>query len=176
MKLDRLTDPAHPLFARAMELYSISFPAHEQRLAASQRRILHDEAYHFDLVQTQDSFAGLLLYWEDPAFLYVEHFCILPALRGRGCGSRALELLQAKGKPVILEIDPPLDEIARRRKGFYERCGFAETPFAHLHPPYRQNAAGHELVVMSSPAPLTRAEYDRFAAFLNGRVMADVFD
>src|SRR5699024_998991 len=117
-----------------------------------------------------------ILYWEQPNFFYVEHFCVLPQLRGMGFGSRALELLQAKGKPVILEIDPPRDAVSRRRKGFYERCGFAENPFAHLHPPYRRGAAGHDLVVMSSPAALTEEEYDRFAAFLNGHVMADVFD
>ena len=35
---------------------------------------------------------------------------------------------------------------------------------------------GHDLVVMSSPAPLTEEEYGRFAAFLKGHVMADVFD
>lgn len=93
-----------------------------------------------------------------------------------GFGSRALELLQAKGKPVILEIDPPRDEVSRRRKGFYERSGFAANPFAHLHPPYRRGAAGHDLVIMSSPAALTEEEYGRFAAFLKGHVMADVFD
>ena len=176
MELKRLTDPASPLFAPAMELYGISFPVHEQRLDASQRRILGDEAYHFDLLWAEGAFAVLILYWEQPDYFYVEHFCVLPQLRGMGFGSRALELLQAKGKPVILEIDPPRDEVSRRRKGFYERCGFAENPFAHLHPPYRRGAAGHDLVVMSSPAPLTAEEYGRFAAFLKGHVMADVFD
>ncbi len=176
MELKRLTDPASPLFAPAMELYSISFPVHERRLDASQRRILGDEAYHFDLLWAEGAFAGLILYWEQPDYFYVEHFCVLPQLRGMGFGSRALELLQAKGKPVILEIDPPRDEVSRRRKGFYERCGFAANPFAHVHPPYRRGAAGHDLVVMSSPAALTEEEYGRFAAFLKGHVMADVFD
>src|SRR5699024_10581250 len=114
MELKRLTDPESPLFAPAMELYGISFPRHEQRLAASQRRILADEAYHFDLLWAEGAFAGLILYWEQPDYFYVEHFCVLPQLRGMGFGSRALELLQAKGKPVILEIDPPLDEVSRR--------------------------------------------------------------
>ena len=90
MELKRLTDPESPLFAPAMELYGISFPRHEQRLAASQRRILADEAYHFDLLWAEGAFAGLILYWEQPDYFYVEHFCVLPQLRGMGFGSRAL--------------------------------------------------------------------------------------
>jgi len=44
-----------------------------------------------------------------------------------------------------------VDEIARRRKGFYERCGYAENPYPHVHPPYHCGNKGHELVVMSAP-------------------------
>lgn len=39
---------------------------------------------------------------------------------------RALALLAADGLPVILEIDPPVDAVSIRRKGFYQRCGFKE--------------------------------------------------
>ena len=37
---------------------------------------------------------------------------------------KALEFLSRRGKNVLLEIDPPVDETANRRKGFYERCSF----------------------------------------------------
>ena len=67
-----------------------------------------------------------MLYWETPDFRYIEHFCILPALRGQRYGSRALSMLP-NDRPVILEIDPPVDEIAIRRKAFYERCGSQRT-------------------------------------------------
>lgn len=59
-----------------------------------------------------------MLCWEAEDFIYVEHFCVLPELRGRGCGARALGLLAREGKTVILEIDPPIDEISRRSKIF----------------------------------------------------------
>lgn len=44
---------------------------------------------------------------QNESFLYIEHFCILP-------------------KTLMLEIDPPKDDISKRRKGFYERSGFTE--------------------------------------------------
>lgn len=73
---------------------------------------------------------------------------------------------------AVLEIDPPVDEIARRRQGFYQRCGFAVNPYPHVHPPYRPEYPGHELVVLSSPRALTPAEYGAFACYLSAVVMA----
>lgn len=173
MRLERMTGTAHPLYARAMALYRSSFPPHELREELSQRQILSDPAYHFDLIRDGDTFVGEVLYWEIGGFYYIEHFCILPELRSRHYGQRALELLQPV--PLILEIDPPVDAISVRRKGFYERCGFMENPYAHVHPPYHKGNHGHGLVVLSRPAALTRTEYDRFRKYLDTVVMKDVF-
>ena len=75
----------------------------------------------------------------------------------------------------MLEIDPPIDEISLRRKGFYERCGFAANPFPHVHPPYHPGNHGHALVVMSAPAPLTQKDYDAFNRYLQDEIMKDAF-
>ena len=175
MNLERMTSPAHPMYQRALELYQISFPFHEQREACSQAAILQDDAYHFDLIYNADVFVGLVLYWERPDDLYIEHFCILPEMRNKQYGQRVLSLLKERQKTLILEIDPPTDAISIRRKGFYERCGFAENPYPHIHPPYHRGSKGHELVVMSSPAPLSQKEYDAFYAYLQGRIMDRAF-
>ena len=173
LTLERLASTAHPMFPAAMELYRTSFPLHEQREAASQAEILGREDYHFDLICSDGVFVGEVLSWQIGALRYIEHFCILPEKRGRHYGQRALELL--KTGPVLLEIDPPADEISRRRKHFYERCGFVENPYAHVHPPYHRGNHGHALVVMSSPTVLTQAEYDVFAQFLRDTIMKDAF-
>ena len=76
---------------------------------------------------------------------------------------------------MILEIDPPVDEISIRRKGFYERCGFVENPFRHIHPPYHAENQGHELVIMSSPIMLEADEYESFNRYLRDVVMKDVY-
>ena len=56
--------------------------------------------------------------------------------------------------------------------GFYQRCGFAVNPYPHVHPPYRPEYPGHELVVLSSPRALPPAEYGAFACYLSAVVMA----
>ena len=169
MKFDRITSPAHPLYEEAMNLYKISFPFHEQREELSQTEILANPFYHFDVVCDQGSFIGEILYWEIGDFLYIEHFCVLPSVRNRHYGQKILATLQ--NTPLILEIDPPSDTISHRRKGFYERCGFVENPYSHIHPPYHKGNRGHTLMIMSSPRVLTPEEYGMFSQSLQSMVM-----
>ena len=176
MHLKRIADPFHPMYERALELYQISFPLHEQREAPSQAEILREDAYHFDLIFDAETFVGMILYWEREDYLYIEHFCILPEMRNKRYGQRALALLAEKQKTLILEIDPPVDAISIRRKGFYERCGFVENSYRHVHPPYHRGNAGHALVIMSCPAPISQAVYDDFRAYLQDKIMKDAFE
>ena len=175
MYFERITDAQHPMYHVAIALYQKSFPLHEQREAPSQERILRYPDYHFTLVYDEEVLVGLVLYWETADFLYVEHFCILPELRNRHYGQRILAELSRQDKTIILEIDPPVDEISVRRRGFYERCGFAENPYPHVHPPYHKGNHGHELVVMSCPGKITQEEYDAFDGYLKREVMRNVF-
>ena len=123
MRFDRITDTQHEMYKKAMELYANSFPLHEQREAKSQATILGDDEYHFALAYDGDTFVGEALYWEWDGYIYVEHLCILPEMRNKAYGGKVLELLAAENKKVILEIDPPVDDISIRRRGFYERSG-----------------------------------------------------
>ena len=108
-------------------------------------------------------------------FVYVEHFCILPEMRNKKYGQKVLQLLRQNGRMVILEIDPPVVVISIRRKRFYERGGFVENPYFHVHPPYRRENSGHTLVIMSFPKTIPQAEYDAFKYYLEHHVMKDVF-
>ena len=175
MKFEYVTDPKHPMYVQAMELYKASFPPHEQREPLSQETILQDKEYHFALAYDDSIFVGMVLYWETEHFLYIEHLCILPEMRNRQYGKKILSLLTEKPKLCILEIDPPVDGISRRRKGFYERCGFIENPLQHIHPPYHRGNEGHRLVIMSSPRQVLQSEYTAFSQYLQERVMASAF-
>ena len=168
----RIIAPGDPGFDWLYDLYMQSFPVHEQRLRERQEGVLGHPEYHCDLLCQGETRVGLLMWWAGPGFRYVEHFCVRPELRGRRYGAKALEELGRDGKTVVLEIDPPVDEIARRRQGFYQRCGFAVNPYPHVHPPYRPEYPGHELVVLSSPRALTPAEYGAFACYLSAVVRA----
>ena len=90
MEFIRLKDSENESFLKAMELYEISFPVHEQRVFESQKDIMSESEYHFELIFSQEKFAGIVLNWETENFIYIEHFCVKPELRGCGLGQRVL--------------------------------------------------------------------------------------
>ena len=62
----------------------------------------------------------------------VDYFAILPQYRGTGWGEKVVELLRNYYHiPILLESEEPTEApdeaIARRRLGFYSRCGMMDT-------------------------------------------------
>lgn len=98
MVFKRLQDSQDSLYLQAMQLYQTSFPLHEQRKPDAQRAILQEPDYQFNLLMEEDHLLGELLCWERPNFIYVEHLCILPQLRGQHCGSPGAGAAWAKRK------------------------------------------------------------------------------
>ena len=85
--------------------------------------------------------------------------------------SRTLEELGRDGKTVVLEIDPPVDDISIRRRHFYERLGFVANPYEYIHPSFRKPFTPHQLILMSYPGPLTYDEARGFADFVRETVL-----
>ena len=55
----------------------------------------------------------------------------------------------AGNKPIILEVEVPLDEMSKRRIGFYERLGFIlRNDIFYFQPPYEEGMNGLELKLM----------------------------
>ena len=169
--LGRCRDTQGALMDAAMKLYRASFPSHELRLWSDQKAVMREESYHFDLCLMDGALAGLILYWDFGDYLYVEHFCVMPALRGQGLGTLILQELARKNKLIILEIDPLNDAVSLRRRDFYTHCGYVQNDYPHIHPPYQCANAGHELIVMSYPRAISQEEFNRFTLDLREKVM-----
>ena len=168
----RCRDINGPLMEAALALYRSSFPAHELRLPPDQRDVMGNPLYHFDMCLLDGALAGLILYWDFGTYIYVEHFCVEPNLRGHGLGTLILRALaQQNDKPIILEIDPLVDDVALRRRDFYTRCGYVQSDYKHIHPPYQCANRGHELIIMSYPRAISQAEFDAFTFDLRSKVM-----
>lgn len=157
-------------WAEAWEVYENSFPYCERWNAADYDRAFADPHFTADGIWRGDEFVGLIFHWNAGDFDYVEHLAISPKLRGQDMGSKALAAF-SEGRRVILEIDPPVDEISIRRLHFYQRLGFVENPQEYIHPSFRRPFTPHKLVLMSSPTLLTDAEARTFADFIRERVL-----
>lgn len=133
---------------------------------------MRDPRYHCQIFYQDGLLLGFIFWWACGEQIYIEHLAINPALRGRNYGSRLLaEFCERAGKTVILEIDPPEDEIAIRRLRFYQGLGFCLNDYAHVHPPYQPDYEGHALRVLSYPALLDEEDYLRFNRVMVEEVM-----
>lgn len=121
------------------ELYTKAFPDTERR-NKEQQRLLTDTnpLFHFCALFIEHEAVGFLTYWDFGTFLYIEHFAIDEAMRGKNLGSKTLQQLHEYiPVPIILEVERPDTDIARRRIAFYERCGYTLWKSDYLQPPYQ---------------------------------------
>lgn len=155
----------------AWRVYAESFPEFEQRRFENQVRAMEDKRYKCLTFWENEKLIGILLYWEWENYRYIEHFAISPELRGRNYGTKLLKDFCSCSQTVILEIDPPIDEVSVNRLRFYERLGFVMNEYPHIHPPYRRKYNGHSLKVLSFQSRLGVLEYSNFNIFLKNEVM-----
>ena len=59
--------------------------------------------------------------------------------------------MQEADTPVILEVEPPETEIARRRIGFYQRLGLYLNDFPYTQPSMQKDQPPIPLKIMSWP-------------------------
>ena len=167
MHLEILTPESSHLEA-ARRLYLEAFPDQERR--DSENMLPENACFRPAIFCQEGEFRGILFYWESRNFIFLEHFAVEPRLRNAGLGAKALKLLKDLGKPIILEIELPEDDLTRRRKGFYERNGFRENPWHHIQPKYRREDGDLQLLLLSCPEAVDRDTWQRFEAFLEENV------
>lgn len=143
-------DSYWPMF---VDTYVASFPIDEQRPIANIARLLTEERRFraMALLDGEGRFMGLLTTWNLDTFLYIEHFAMDASLRSQGYGSLALQaFIQASDRPLVLEVEPPTDALARRRIGFYQRCGLALYDFDYMQPAYTPECSPVPLCLMGT--------------------------
>lgn len=107
-------------------------------------------------------FCGFITWWDFGDFVYGEHFAMLPECRGAGIGGEVIDRFVADaGKPVVLEVELPTNDTARRRIGFYERHGFTLCDAEYVQPPYDAGGEGVPMRLMSHGMPLDAETFER---------------
>ncbi len=159
----RITSLTNPLFGECWAIYNDSFPKEERRDLSQQRVALTNENYTFVAIVDEGRTLGVVGYWLFGGdLLFVEHIAIGSLCRGGGIGSVVIEYVKSKGFDIVLEIDPIVDDITRRRRGFYERLGFVMNDIQHFQPPFRTDDEWLPLLVMSYPSTISADRYKLF--------------
>ena len=169
LHLHPIKNQASPYWDSLVRIYLQSFPIDEQRPVESIARLLNEEPRYAMYAIVDDNYAaelqtqsqqpianspkalGLLTTWEFNDFIYIEHIAIDPTLRSQGYGSEALKaFIHEHGKPIVLEAEPPTDEMTRRRIRFYERIGLTLYDYPYIQPAYTEESLPVELRLMGT--------------------------
>ncbi len=147
-------------FEDVFNIMEKSFPLDEYRPYEEQKALLENKYYNVYAVK-EEKIKGFIAVWDFPEFLYVEHFAVNPEYRNQGIGAEILkEIITLFDKPLCLEVEPPENEITRRRIGFYERNGFHLNEYPYIQPPISAGKNPVPLMIMSSRKELSENEFN----------------
>ena len=99
------------------------FPVEEMKSREHMETLLRErgDVYHKD-----EGPHHVMMYVEADDFVFIDYVFVAAEARGQGLGRKLLDSLKAKGKPIILEVEPldyeDSDTVKRRR--FYDREDF----------------------------------------------------
>ena len=134
-------------FDRLFEILEYSFPPCERGSYALHRSEFTRDEFRCMCYEPEGVPAAFINYYHlrDINALFVEHFASAEELRGKGVGSAVMNsLLERSGDSlVVLEVEPPEDELSRRRVQLYRRLGFTLNDGSYFQPPLLHGAAFH---------------------------------
>ena len=150
-----IKDSQDQYFADFWRIYTESFPLNERRTPEQQILIFPKPHYQTNAYIINNQIVGFIANWNDPEFIFIEHFAISSEFRSKKLGSTVLQQFIDDFKiPVILEIEMPIDELTRRRLKFYELAGFIRNPHQHYMPPYHENDPPLEMEILTFPTQI----------------------
>lgn len=166
MEFIRITHTNEENFKNTWNLYESSFPIYERRTLDTHIKALNDENFYATYVLDNNLFVGILFYWKLDKYIYIEHFAINKNLRGKGYGSKILKEFTHNNSNIILEIDPPIDDISINRYNFYKNLDFKLYNFDHVQLPYRKSYEGYKLKILAHGIILEDKQYNEFHSLL----------
>lgn len=141
-----------------LKLYNESFPENERRIYKSAEHVANfikekgGKFHGFVYDDGGDDFLGFMTYWTFEGYVYIEHFAVGPAHRGKNIGRKMLShLFDIAGPDVLIEVEKPgTASDAERRIRFYEQNGFrVREDINYVQPPYSAEQTGVEMLLMT---------------------------
>ena len=155
MKLIKTNDIEFDLIYKELEK---NFIREERRDYYEARATLSDKSYTVYHIANNGERVGFITLWELSDFIFVEHFVIYEQYRSLGYGGLTLSLLRNEFESIVLEAEPPIDDIQKRRIAFYERNGFSINEVSYIQPSYHESGDEVPLMLMSYPSKLKDTE------------------
>lgn len=163
IELQRITTADKELYAYMEQLLTASFPSDEYRDLQELREYTdHKPAFHNNIILNDGQPIGLITYWDFNTFYYFEHFAIDPAQRNGGYGKQVLgTLIQQLQHPLVLEVEEPVEEMAKRRINFYKRLGLQLWDKEYQQPSYKPDGQSLPMYLMATDGLDCEQDFER---------------
>lgn len=118
------------------EIYTNSFPVHQQQDVDEMLEKAKVEHTHFFGVYDKEQLCGLTYLKEGDTIVYVNYLAVSSKVRSKGYGSKTLQALKEKyaNEAIFLDIETvdsthEMYELRAKRQAFYFKNGFVETKY-----------------------------------------------
>lgn len=178
IRLKRITDPDDSLISKLEKIYHEAFPEGERRpwsvvtkLAETNNDFYLCAALDQESVPGEDKVIGILIYWDLFDFIFGDYLATAPVERNSGYGARIMKTLQMDlSKPIILEVEPPENELSSRRIAFYKRLGFHLSDHPYFMPDFANEKDTILMHLMSYPHPLKESDAEKATNVIHRRI------
>lgn len=158
-------------FEQLYALMEDSFPKAEIRNFKGQQELLENPHYNVYVLRENSEILAFFAEWENESYRFIEHLAVNEKFRSQGLGSKSLQaFITLNSKPVVLEVEPPTDDIQRRRIKFYERNGFHLSSYGYIQPVINEGYESVPLVMMTYPELLNNKELHQIKNWLDQTV------
>ena len=139
-----------------------SFPPKERKLRESYIKQLDDKNFHINFMSGELSeLAGFIAWWQLEKNIFIEHFAVSSKYRGKGLGKKYFsDFLNSANYSIVLEVEPPANQTAKRRIAFYEQLGLTLHAFPYFQPSYLNDNQKVEMSIMTSNPELTQNNFE----------------
>ena len=168
----RITHVTDPLFTNLYNLYTLAFLPNERRnWAGLEYELSYEKRFYANALLQNDRFVGFLNYWIFDNFYYIEHFAIIPNLRGQNIGTEAMGIFMSQTKlPIVFEVEMPKNATAIRRIRFYEKLGFTVLSHNYAQPPYEGSEFPQPMLIMTNDIHFANTHFEAIKENLYNRV------
>ncbi len=153
IELIRITDTCEETWKKAIAIYETSFPPEEKRPYKEHVRLMKENnSYHFYAAMQEQTITGIVILWELKGFIFLDYLATSSHIRNKGYGKQTVEQLKELfDNTIILEVELPDNDLAKRRIGFYTRSGFNLLDFPYYMPKYNNPKERLPMCLMSFP-------------------------
>ena len=147
-------------FDTTYKIMENSFPLTEFRPKNEQAKLFENKYYNVIGIKDNNVQISIAAIWNFEDFMFIEHLATLPKYRNKGLGAQLLrEITSNTTKIVCLEVEPPVDELTRRRVRFYERNGMFFNEYPYIQPSISQGREPIPLFIMTSNRKISEQEF-----------------